>query len=50
MYPLIDRQENGEQSYMIQIVGEAEKARIVADGKALLDGLCAYRSVLCLSH
>lgn len=35
---------------MIQLMGEAEKARIVADEKTLLDDLCAYREVLCLPH
>jgi hypothetical protein len=48
--PFIDRQGNAEQSYMIQLIGEAEKARIMADEKPLLDELCAYRSVLCLPH
>jgi hypothetical protein len=48
LYPFIDRQGISEQSYMIQLVGAAEKARIVAEEKALLDELCAYRDVLCL--
>lgn len=48
-YPFIDRQGNGEQSYIIQLVGEAEKAEILAAEKALLEELCAYREVLCLS-
>jgi hypothetical protein len=47
-YPFIDRQGIDEQSYMIQLVGEAEKARILADEKTLLDDLCAYRDVLCV--
>lgn len=47
-YPFIDKQGNAEQSYMIQLIGEAEKARILADGKTLLHDLCAYREVLCL--
>ena len=47
-YPFIDRPGNAEQSYMIQLVGQAEKARILADEKALLADLCAYRNVLCL--
>ena len=47
--PFIDRQGNAEQSYMIQLVGEAEKAKILADEKPLLDDLCAYRDVLCLT-
>jgi hypothetical protein len=49
LYPFIDRQGNAEQSYVIQLVGEAEKAKIVAAEKALLDELCAHRAVLCLS-
>jgi hypothetical protein len=49
-YPFIDKQGNAEQSYMIQLIGEAEKAKILADEKALLDELCAYRDVLCLAH
>jgi hypothetical protein len=48
--PFIDKQGIAEQSYMIQLVGEAEKARIMADEKPLLDDLCAYRAVLCLPH
>lgn len=50
MFPFIDRQGNDEQSYMIQMVGETEKARIVADEKTLLADLCAYRDVLCLPN
>lgn len=49
-YPFIDKQGNAEQSYMIQLVGEAEKARILTEEKALIDELCAYRDVLCLAH
>ena len=50
MYPFIDRQGSAEQSYMIQMIGAAEKAKILGDEKALLDDLCAWRDVLCLSH
>jgi hypothetical protein len=50
LYPFIDRQGIAEQSYMIQLIGEAEKARIMADEKTLLDDLCAYRDVLCLPN
>jgi hypothetical protein len=49
LHPFIDRQGNDEQSYVIQLLGEAEKARILADEKALVDALCAYRDVLCLT-
>ncbi len=48
--PFIDKQGNAEQSYVIQLIGEAEKAQILADEKPLLDELCAYRDVLCLAH
>jgi hypothetical protein len=50
LYPFIDKQGIAEQSYMIQLIGEAEKAKILADEKTLLDELCAYRDVLCLPH
>jgi hypothetical protein len=49
LYPFIDKQGNAEQSYVIQLIGEAEKAKIVADEKALVDELCAYRDILCLA-
>jgi hypothetical protein len=48
LYPFIDRQGNAEQSYMIQLVGDAEKAKIMADEKDLLAALCSYRALLCL--
>jgi len=48
-YPFVDRQGNAEHSYMIQIIGAAEKAKILADEKPLIDALCAYRKVLCLT-
>jgi hypothetical protein len=48
VYPFIDKQGIAEQSYMIQLVGEAEKAKIMADEKTLISDLCAYRDVLCL--
>jgi hypothetical protein len=50
LYPFIDRQGNDEQSYIIQLIGAAEKAQILADEKGLLDDLCAYRELLCLHH
>jgi hypothetical protein len=48
LYPFVDKQGNAEQSYMIQLIGEAEKAKILADEKILLDDLCAHRGLLCL--
>jgi hypothetical protein len=50
LYPFVDKQGNAEQSYMIQLIGETEKARIMADEKSLLAALCAYRELLCLEH
>jgi hypothetical protein len=47
LYPFIFKEGIAEQSYMIQLIGEAEKAKIAADGKALLNDLCSYRDVLC---
>jgi hypothetical protein len=47
-WPFIDRQGNNEQSYIIQMLGVAEKAAILAAEKDLVDDLCAYRDVLCL--
>ena len=47
-YPFIDRQGIDQQSVMIQMLGDAEKAAILTREKALVDDLCAYRSVLCL--
>jgi hypothetical protein len=50
LYPFIDKQGIAEQSYVIQLIGEAEKAKIMADEKNLLAALCAYRASLCLPH
>lgn len=51
LYPFSFKEGIAEQSYIIQLIGEAEKARIMADEKSLQDDLCAYRDVLCLpSH
>ena len=49
VYPLIDRQGNDEQSYVVQLLGETEKANILADERELLHALCAHREVLCLA-
>ncbi len=50
LYPFIFKEGIAEQSFMIQLIGEAEKAKIMADEKTLLDDLCAYRDVLCLPN
>ena len=47
-FPFIDRQGNAEQSYVIQMLGAAERAAILVDQKQLVDDLCAYRALLCL--
>ena len=46
--PFVFKEGIAEQSYIIHVIGEAEKARIVADDKSLLNDLCGYRDVLCL--
>jgi len=48
LYPFIDKQGIAEQSYMIQLIGDAEKAKIMTDEKDLLAALCGYRTLLCL--
>lgn len=48
-HPFIDRQGNAEQSYIIQLAGAAERARILADERALVAALCAHRAALCLA-
>ena len=50
LYPFIDKQGIAAQSYMIQLIGAAEKMQILSDEKPLLDDLCAYRAVLCLAE
>ncbi len=49
-WPFVDRQGNAEQSYFIQMIGETEKAKILADEKQLVDDLCSWNHVLCLEH
>jgi hypothetical protein len=46
-YPFIFEEGVAEQTYMIQLLGETERARITAEQKPLLDELCAYRDSLC---
>lgn len=52
MYPFMDQHtaSSGVESYIIQMIGEAEKAKILSAEKPLVDELCAYRDVLCLEH
>ena len=46
LYPFVNQQGIAEHTYMIQLIGESEKARILADEKPLVDALCAYRQLL----
>ena len=48
--PFIDRQGIDEHSYIIQLVGQAEKAKILARERQLIEDLCRYRKVLCLEQ
>lgn len=48
--PFIDQHGIPEQSYVIQLIGQAEKSKILMAEKPLIDALCAYRDVLCLTH
>lgn len=47
-YPFIDRQGHDAQTYIIQLVGAREKARIAADEAKLLRDLCRFQAALCL--
>ncbi len=48
LYPFMFKEGIAEQSYMIQLIGAAEKAKILADEKTLLHDLCSYRDFLCV--
>lgn len=48
--PFIDTQGIAQQSYMIQLIGEMERGKILASEKELITALCAYRDVLCLTE
>lgn len=47
-YPFVLPQGPGPHDVIILLVGETEKARIVADSADLLKGLCSYQKYLCL--
>ena len=49
-WPFVDRQGNAAQSYFIQLLGETEKAKVLASEKQLVDDLCAWNRMLCLEH
>jgi hypothetical protein len=46
-YPFMLGMSHGRDDYIIILVGETEKAKILQDSKDLLDELCSYRSFLC---
>jgi hypothetical protein len=46
-YPFVF--EPGPHGYLIQRLGDAESARIIADQAGLVNELCSYRSALCLT-
>jgi hypothetical protein len=46
-YPFMLGMSPGRDDYIIMLVGEAEKAKILADSKDLLDELCSYRDFMC---
>jgi hypothetical protein len=48
--PFVDIQGLPQQGYIIQLIGETEKAKILASEKELIAALCAYRDVLCLKE
>ena len=47
-YPFVLPQGPGPHDVIILLVGETEKARIVADSAGLVKELCSYRKYLCL--
>ncbi|MDB4908204.1 MAG: hypothetical protein JWO05_2988 [Gemmatimonadetes bacterium] len=47
-FPFALQEGNAEQTFLVQLLGEAERARIARDEKALLAALCSYRALLCL--
>jgi len=46
-YPFVLGMSFGRDDYIILLVGEAEKSKILEDSKKLLDDLCSYRNYLC---
>jgi hypothetical protein len=46
-YPFVLSMSPGRDDYIILLVGEAEKAKILLESKDLLTELCSYRDYLC---
>ena len=49
-YPFLTTEGVNEQTFIIQLMGDAERAAIEAAERELLNDLCAYRDVLCLKR
>src|SRR5581483_8979474 len=49
-YPFVLSMSPGRDDYIIMLVGEAEKAKIVEESKDLLNELCAYSKYLCTTE
>jgi hypothetical protein len=47
LYPFMLRMSPGRDDVIILLVGETEKAAILAESKELLADLCSYRNYLC---
>jgi len=46
-YPFVLGMSRGRDDYIILLVGEAEKAKLLEESKDLLNQLCSYRKYLC---
>jgi hypothetical protein len=46
-YPFLLNMNQGRDDYIILLVGETEKAKILVDSKDMLGQLCSYRDYLC---
>jgi hypothetical protein len=46
-YPFMLRMSPGRDDYIILLVGDAEKEKIISDSKQLLDDLCSYKKYMC---
>ena len=46
-YPFVLSMSAGRDDYIIMLVGQAEKEKILEDSKELVADLCSYRSYLC---
>jgi hypothetical protein len=46
-YPFMLRMSPGRDDYIILLVGETEKEKIISESKQLLDDLCSYKKYMC---